>query len=102
MALASGTVAFLNRSVAVAREAKVVRHVGLGLAFADSLERVLSTRAAPPIKQGEAVALLYLERLRLGLGSPFRLIDQALRDPAVSPAGAERLAEAMLARTVYG
>lgn len=28
-----------------------------------------------------AIALAYLERARLGLGSPFRLIEQAIRDP---------------------
>jgi hypothetical protein len=28
-----------------------------------------------------AIALAYFERTRLGLGSPFRLIDQAMHDP---------------------
>src|SRR5260221_14232627 len=30
------------------------------------------------------LALAYLERARLGLGSPFRLIDQATRDPRLA------------------
>jgi hypothetical protein len=85
-----------------AREAEVRRHVGVGLAFADSLERELGSRAPADIAKGEAVAALYLERLRLGLGSPFRLIDQALRDPAVAAVGQRSLAEAMLARTIQG
>jgi hypothetical protein len=98
----AGTVLWLMHSGRAAREAEVQRHVGLGLAFADSLERELVARAPADISQGEAVAALYLERLRLGLGSPFRLIEQALRDPAVSVVGQRSLAEAMLARTIRG
>lgn len=101
-ATVAGTVTWLTRSAAAAREAEVLRHVGLGLAFADSMERSLGTRAPGAIARGEAVAGLYLERLRLGLGSPFRMIDQALRDPDVSPELRRPLAEAMLARTLYG
>lgn len=47
-----------------------------------------------------AVAVGYLERLRLGLGSPFRLIDQALHDPRLPDPVRRRTAYALLARTI--
>jgi hypothetical protein len=49
-----------------------------------------------------AIALGYAERLRLGLGSPFRLVETALRDPRLSAGTRDRLAWALLARTVSG
>ena len=44
---------------------------------------VLARNARPQGPRGDqlAIALGYLERLRLGLGSPFRLADEALADP---------------------
>lgn len=45
------------------------------------------------------LALGYLERLRLGLGSPFRLAEQALVDLRLPPTDREALAWAILART---
>lgn len=48
------------------------------------------------------IALGYAERLRLGLGSPFRLVETALRDPRL-PEGARReVAWALLALTLSG
>lgn len=47
-----------------------------------------------------AVALGYLERLRLGLGSPFRLMDFVLNDPRLDPAARREVAWALLARTL--
>jgi len=47
----------------------------------------------------QLMALGYLERARLGLGSPFRLVDQALADPRLSPALRRRTAWALLAMT---
>jgi hypothetical protein len=44
----------------------------------------------------------YLERLRLGLGSPFRLIEYALQDPRLEKEVRERLAWSLLAATVDG
>jgi hypothetical protein len=49
-----------------------------------------------------AVALGYLERHRLGLGSPFRLIDYALRDPRLDDSTRRSVAWALLARTMDG
>jgi hypothetical protein len=50
----------------------------------------------------EVIALGYLERARIGLGSPFRLIEFALADPALSPEVRERLAYALLSQVVQG
>lgn len=98
----AATGAWLTHVTTEARERELLRHAGLGLAFADSLERTLSLRRSSGIADGEAVAALYFERLRLGLGSPFRLIEQVLRDPALEPVGATEVAGAMLARTLIG
>lgn len=71
-----------------------------GAAYADSLLDALEQGPADAITRSDAAAVLYLERLRRGLGSPFRLIDQALRDTEL-----ERnrdLALAMLAWTLRG
>ncbi|HEX7091675.1 MAG TPA: hypothetical protein VF192_16160 [Longimicrobiales bacterium] len=48
----------------------------------------------------EVIALGYLERLRLGLGSPFRLLDYALHDPRLDDSARVRLGWALLARTL--
>ena len=98
----AGTGAWVTRVANSTREREIVRDANLGLAFADSLEEALANRQTGAISVAEVTASLYLERLRLGLGSPFRLIDQVLRDPALKPVGSTELAEAMLARTMMG
>lgn len=85
-----------------ARERELILEAGVGLAFADSLERGITTKPFTSISSPDALSALYLERLRLGLGSPFRLIDQVLRDPALDSKRAAELGEAMLARTMMG
>lgn len=56
----------------------------------------------PGLDVGGAVALVYLERLRLGLGSPFQLAESVQHDARV-PAGVRRsVAWAILARTARG
>lgn len=45
----------------------------------------------------DALAFGYLERARLGLGSPFRLVDFVLDDPRLPPTERERTAWAVLA-----
>jgi hypothetical protein len=50
----------------------------------------------------QVIALGYAERLRLGLGSPFRLMDYALLDPRLSPAARARTAAALLQATREG
>lgn len=70
-----------------------------GVRFADSLEAV---RHVEPPSAGDAVALLYLERARLGVGSPFRLIDYLMRDPLLSAPRRRLVANAILGRTERG
>ena len=65
---------------------------------------VLARNARPRGLRGDqlAIGLSYLERLRLGLGSPFRLADEALRDPRLDATAAPRVAWALLARLRRG
>ena len=67
---------------------------------------VLARNASPRGARGDAltVGLTYLERLRLGLGSPFRLVDQALDDPRfdADPALRTRVVWALLGRLRRG
>jgi hypothetical protein len=97
-----GTGAWRSHVAKGARERELLRDAGVGLAFADSLERGLAHKPFAAISSTDALSALYLERLRLGLGSPFRLIDQVLRDPALDSKRAAELGEAMLARTMMG
>ncbi len=98
----AGMGTWLSRVSKSTNERDIDSDASLGLAFADSLEANLSSRQPGTISAGEAAAALYLERLRLGLGSPFRLIDQVLRDSSITSVGRPELAEAMLARTLMG
>ena len=74
------------------------RQLALGVRYG---ETVLARAQASPSRE-EVIALGYLERHRLGLGSPFRLIDFALRDVRMSDSTRARLAAALLARTAAG
>src|SRR5688500_5495294 len=49
-----------------------------------------------------AVAWGYAERLRLGLESPFRLVEAASRDPRLGSTEGRTVAEALLARVLAG
>jgi hypothetical protein len=60
----------------------------------------LSTLAADELTDEQVVSLGYLERMRLGMGSPFRLIEYVLRDPRLPAEGRERLAYAILNLTL--
>lgn len=71
--------------------------------WADSLAVVAA--AAPRhdrVGAIDAVALGYLERARLGLGSPFRLMDYALSDPRLPEPTRRLVAWALLDRTRLG
>lgn len=65
---------------------------------------VLARNARPQGARGDAlaVALTYLERLRLGLASPFFLADEALEDPRLDYAMHSRVAWALLGRLRRG
>ena len=76
----------------------VERELVRGREYASAL--VTASRSEPAA--AEAIATGYLERHRLGLGSPFRLIEQSLQDPRLEPSMRERLAWSLLARTLDG
>ncbi|HEX8321932.1 hypothetical protein [Longimicrobium sp.] len=67
-------------------------------AYADSIVRLAGTRAVA-LTDEDVIVLGYLERLRLGLGSPFRLTDLALQDPRLTPASRRRAGAALLSVT---
>lgn len=78
------------------------RSVAAGLAdgrqFADSLTDAAGRSPSARVPFPAAVALQYLARLQLGLGSPFRLVDLARTDPRLPVAWRPRVANALLAR----
>jgi hypothetical protein len=55
-----------------------------------------------PLSDAALLALAYHERLRLGVGSPFRLADYALRDPRLDARLRRATALSILARTTRG
>jgi hypothetical protein len=65
---------------------------------------VLARSARPSGARGDqlAISLGLLEQLRLGVGSPFRLVAEALDDPRLDPAMRSRVAWALLARLRRG
>jgi hypothetical protein len=65
---------------------------------------VLARNAQPRGIRGDelTIALGYLERLRLGLGSPFRLVDEALIDRRLASTTGSRVAWALLERLRRG
>jgi hypothetical protein len=63
---------------------------------------IAESRAGGVPADEHVLALGYAERLRLGLGSPFRLVETVLRDPRLSDATRHQLAWALLSRTLSG
>jgi hypothetical protein len=82
------------------RTSEFQRSLGAGEEYAVALVAV--GRGPGELDAAAVLGLGYLERLRLGLGSPFRLADQALQDPRLEPDARRRLARAILARTLTG
>ncbi len=64
----------------------------------DAAEWIADARVHDRADSSEVVALGYLERARLGLGSPFRLAEYALDDPRLDSLYQRRVAWAVLAR----
>ena len=89
-----------SRRVPMTRE--VAREMRAGAEFAARLERSLQVARAESILVSDAVAAGYLERLRLGLGSPFRLIDYVLADPMLPDTLRHVVGYALLQRTLDG
>src|SRR5215207_516214 len=81
---------------------EVAREMRAGVAFAAHIEKKLAVEPAESISIADAVAQNYLARLRLGLGSPFRLIDFALADRMLPDTTQHLLAYALLQRTLDG
>jgi hypothetical protein len=65
---------------------------------------VLARWSQPTGPRGDqlAIELGYLERLRVGVGDPFRLADEALADPRLSATTRQRVAWALLGRLRRG
>lgn len=65
---------------------------------------VLARTSRPRGIRGDelAIAFGYLERLRLGLGSPFRLVHESMLDPRLDHAFQNRVSWALLARLRRG
>lgn len=68
---------------------------------ADGL-RALTDGAPPADTVRAAVAWGYAARLRLGLESPFRLVEAASRDPRLAPAERRTVSQGLLARLLAG
>lgn len=72
------------------------------LADGEAYAAQLAARPPDQLTDEEVVALGYLERTRLGLGSPFRLIAYVAHDPRLSPDARQSLAYAILDLTLDG
>jgi hypothetical protein len=77
--------------------------IASSLRSADSwIGSVASASDPASVSIRDAVAVTYIERHRLGLGSPFRLIDQAGHDRRLSPEVRRELGWTLLSRTLRG
>jgi hypothetical protein len=79
---------------------EAARSLAEGRRFADSLETALRDAPTEAIGVSAAIAAGYLERHRLGLGSPFRLIEMARRDPLLKVSMRSKVGYALLARSL--
>jgi len=70
--------------------------------LADATRVVDSLRTAPAVSDAGAVALGYLERLRIGVAAPFRLVEQASVDPRLPVALRDRVAWALIDHVRHG
>jgi hypothetical protein len=104
-ALAALVVVASSAAVGLARRGGAGKAAGLaaGAAFVDSLVQRTAPAAQPrDVSFGDAIALGYLERLRLGLGSPFRLAEYALRDPRLDSTARRHVTAALVGLTLKG
>jgi hypothetical protein len=65
-------------------------------------DRVAAVRTGERVSDEAVIALGYAERLRLGLGSPFRLVETVLRDPRLTEADRREIAWGLLSLTLSG
>jgi hypothetical protein len=73
------------------------RELAVGARYAERLGK-----QGAALTDEEVIAAGYLERLRVGMGSPFRLMEYALRDPRLTPATRVPLLWALLGATRAG
>ncbi|MBV6521650.1 MAG: hypothetical protein MNPFHGCM_01794 [Gemmatimonadaceae bacterium] len=76
--------------------------MAMGSRYADSLSGPVARESVTAIRTADAIAALYLERVRLGLGSPFRVVDQSQRDPLLPADARARVGHALLASIAAG
>jgi hypothetical protein len=81
----------------------LTRSLATATAYFDSII-VLARNARPVGVRGDqlTIELGYLERLRVGLGSPFRLVDEVLHDPRLDSVSRARTSRALLGRLHRG
>ena len=80
---------------------ELVAELGRSDARATALSENTEAASTPrDVEREDAIALGYLERHRLGLGSPWRLIDYALQDDRLADSVRHQVAWAILARTI--
>ena len=72
-----------------------------GARFDDSLTSAVRRAPTSRVSFTSAIALGYLARAELGLGSPFRLVDLARTDPRLPIVWRSRVSQAILARLVH-
>lgn len=100
--LALGLIALTVAGIRLTDRADARRAVRQALAdgahFDDSLSASVRSTPGARVSFPGAIALGYLGRLQVGLGSPFRLVDLARTDPRLPAAWRPRLANAILSR----
>lgn len=80
---------------------EIAAELGRSDARAAALAEFAESASTPrEVERGDAIALGYLERHRLGLGSPWRLIDYALNDTRLADSARHQVAWSILARTI--
>src|SRR5688500_15305816 len=80
---------------------EIAAELGRSDARASALAEIAESASTPrEVERGDAIALGYLERHRLGLGSPWRLIDYALNDTRLADSARHQVAWSILARTI--
>ena len=100
--VAAGLIALTVAGIRLTDRADARRAVRQALAdgahFDDSLSIAVRSAPASRVSFPSAIALAYLARLDVGLGSPFRLVDLARTDPRLPTAWRPRVANAILSR----
>ena len=102
LCIGAGLVALTIAGVRLTDRADARRAVRASLAdgarFDDSLTTAIRSASTTRVPFASAIALGYLARVEMGLGSPFRLVDLARTDPRLPIVLRSRVAHAILAR----